>query len=41
MWEVEIWKITVPGQPRPKISFQDPISMEKKLEVVAHSCHPS
>jgi hypothetical protein len=33
-------KITVPGQPRQK-SFLEPISMKKKLDMVACTCHPS
>jgi hypothetical protein len=45
--ETEIWKITVPGQPRlkkKKIFFQDSISMGvgcKKLGVVECACYPS
>jgi hypothetical protein len=38
--EAEMRKIGVPGRLCKK-SLQDPISMEKKLGMVAHTCHSS
>jgi hypothetical protein len=39
-WEAENRRIVVPGWTGQK-SFGDLISMEKKLGIVAHACHPS
>jgi hypothetical protein len=40
MLETKIWRTAVPGEPRQK-SFETSISMEKKLDIVVHTCHPA
>jgi hypothetical protein len=37
-WKAEIMRTGIPDQPWQK-SFQNPISVEKKLSVGAHTCH--
>jgi hypothetical protein len=40
-WESEIGEIDIPGQSGQKRICETPISMEKNLGVVMHTCHSS
>jgi hypothetical protein len=40
-WEAEIKRITVLEQPKQKKKFHETPSLQKKLAMVVHACHPS